>query len=68
MRNVKMARKGNVLVIEVDLAQRLGRSATGKTTIVATTSGNVGVPSSGGDDPHAGVKVGINVYDAAPPA
>jgi hypothetical protein len=56
MQNVNMTVKGKVLTITVDLSKRLGKSASGKTTIVATTSGNQPVP--GGD----GVIIGLNLY------
>lgn len=56
MQNVKMTTKGTKLTIEVDLSQRNGKSASGKTTIIATTSGNQPVP--GGD----GAIIGLNIY------
>ena len=57
MQNVQMTVKGNVLTITVDLSQRLGPSASGKTEIIATTAGNATVP--GQSEP---IKVGLNVY------
>ena len=44
MKNVNMKVEGTKLTIEVDLEARHGRSASGKTTIIATTAGNVSVP------------------------
>lgn len=54
--NVLMEVKDGKLVITVDLAQSFGTSGSGKSTIIASTSGNVSVPG------HEGVKVGLNVY------
>ncbi len=56
MENVKFERKGSKLFIEVDLAERLGKSASGKTTLVATTHGNVPCP---GDE---SIKISVNCY------
>lgn len=56
MENVQMQLEGNTLVIAIDLSQTLGLSSTGKSEIVATTGGNVGVPG------REEVKVGLNVY------
>ena len=54
--NVSMRVDGSILVIEIDLSQTLGLSSTGKSEIVASTGGNVGVPG------QPEVKVGLNVY------
>ena len=59
MKNVEMTVEGNILTIRVDLTKGFGDSSSGKTTIVATTEGNAGVP---GHD----VKVGLNVYRPRP--
>jgi hypothetical protein len=56
MQNVSMSVEKNELVIRVRLDKDLGLSTSGKSRIVATTSGNVSVPGS--ED----VKVGLNVY------
>ncbi|HEY6406504.1 MAG TPA: hypothetical protein VIY29_03440 [Ktedonobacteraceae bacterium] len=56
MQNVEFEVQGEQLVITIDLSQELGTSASGKSVIIATTGGNVGVP--GWED----VKVGLNVY------
>jgi hypothetical protein len=56
MRNVVVSREGDTLVLKVDLTKTLGPSRSGKTTVVASTEGNVRVP---GDKD---VKVGLNVY------
>lgn len=56
MKNVELRVEGDVLILRVDLSKEFGASATGKTTIVASTEGNVAVP--GQDE----IKVGLNVY------
>lgn len=55
MQNVKMAVKGNKLVIEVDLSQEHGISSSGKSMSIASTKGNkdIGVDN---------IKIGLNVY------
>ena len=50
MKNVSMSMDGMMLVIKVDMSQRFGKSASGKTTIIASTEGNVTPP--GVDDPN----------------
>jgi hypothetical protein len=55
MKNVEMTVEGNILTIRVDLSKEFGPSASGKTTIIASTEGNVSIPSR--DE-----KVGLNVY------
>ena len=59
MKNVDIKVEGNTLIIRVDLSKEFGPSASGKTTIVASTEGNVAVPE------HE-VKVGLNVYRPRP--
>lgn len=59
MKNVEMSVEGDVLVIRVDLTRDFGPSSSGKTTIVASTEGNVIVE---GRD----VRVGLNVYRPRP--
>lgn len=56
MTNIEMTTKGDILTIKVDLSKTFGRSKSGKTTIIATTGGNVSVPE------HPEVKVGVNIY------
>jgi len=46
MQNVTMRREGNKLVIEIDLSQDAGPSASGKTRIIASTRGNAPVPET----------------------
>jgi hypothetical protein len=55
MKNVEMSVEGNILTIKVDLSKEFGPSSSGKTTIVASTEGNVAVP-------EREEKVGLNVY------
>ena len=55
MKNIDMQVAGNVLTIKVDLSKNLGPSKSGKTTIIATTAGNISIP---GTD----TKAGINIY------
>jgi hypothetical protein len=47
--------EGNILTIKVDLSKEFGPSSSGKTTIVASTEGNISIPDR--DE-----KVGLNVY------
>ena len=55
MKNVNMKVEGNILTITIDLSKDFGPSSSGKTTIIATTEGNVPVPSR--DE-----KIGLNIY------
>ncbi len=56
MKNVEMKVQDGKLVIEIDLKKEFGRSKSGKTTIVASTCGNVSVPG------FEEIKIGINAY------
>jgi hypothetical protein len=56
MNNVTMKVEGTKLILTVDLSKNLGKSKSGKTTVIGSTQGNVSVP--GKED----VKVGLNVY------
>jgi hypothetical protein len=55
MKNVAMSVAGDVLTITVDLTKEFGPSSSGKTTIIASTEGNVTIPDRE-------EKVGLNVY------
>ncbi|MBX9658904.1 MAG: hypothetical protein K2X00_10080 [Nitrospiraceae bacterium] len=55
MKNVEIAMEGTILTIKVDVSKEFGPSASGKTTIIASTEGNVTIP--GREE-----KVGLNVY------
>jgi hypothetical protein len=56
MKNVEMKMEGNILTIKVDLSKEFGPSSSGKTTIIASTEGNVAI------DGHEEAKIGLNVY------
>ena len=55
-KNVQIEVKGSTLVITCDLTKDHGPSKSGKTTIIATTEGNVSIPG------HEGIKLGLNLY------
>lgn len=56
MKNVDMKIEGNTLVVRMDLTRDFGKSKSGKSTIVASTDGNVSLPGK----PE--VKIGLNLY------
>jgi hypothetical protein len=56
MKNIEMSVDGDILTITVDISKTFGRSSSGKSTIIASTEGNVSIP--GRDE----VKIGLNVY------
>ncbi len=56
MKNIEMSVAGDVLTIKVDLSKTFGKSGSGKSTIIASTEGNVSVPGK------EEVKIGLNVY------
>lgn len=58
MKNIELEVKNNKLTITVDLSKDFGASKSGKTTIIATSEGNVALP----DNP--GIKLGLNIYKA----
>jgi hypothetical protein len=58
MTNVKTEIKGDVLTITVDLSKVNGTSKSGKTDIIATTSGNVKL------EHKSGAVMGLNIYKA----
>ena len=57
LKNVSMKAEGKELVIKIDLSKEFGASKSGKTTIIASTEGNV--PYNDGEQV---VFVGLNVY------
>jgi len=61
MQNIDVKIEKNKLILTVDLTKRLGPSSSGKTTIVASTSGNAKIEG------HEGLQFGLNVFakDAA---
>jgi hypothetical protein len=62
MQNVEMRVEKNKLIIEVDLTKTFGPSKSGKTMIVASTSGNAGLPGVNKEQ----IKVGLNVFKPNP--
>jgi len=56
MKNIEMSLNGDILTIKVDVSKTFGKSSSGKSTIIASTEGNVSIP--GRDE----VKIGLNVY------
>lgn len=56
MTNVKTEIKGDILTITVDLSERHGKSASGKTIVIASTNGSVKVNEA------TGATLGLNVY------
>jgi hypothetical protein len=55
MKNVELLVDGTLLTIKVDLSKDFGPSSSGKTTIIASTEGNVSIP--GREE-----KIGLNIY------
>ena len=55
MKNVELTVEGTMLTIKVDLSQDFGPSSSGKTTIIASTEGNISIP--GREE-----KIGLNIY------
>lgn len=58
MKNIDMVVSGNKLTITVDLSKDFGKSSSGKSVIIASTEGNVGIE---GTD----AKIGLNIYKKA---
>jgi hypothetical protein len=56
MKNVTLAVDGNILTVKIDLSQRCGKSASGKSEVVASTLGNKAVPG------FENIFLGINAY------
>lgn len=61
MTNVKMTRTEKTLTIVVDLSVRGEQSKSGKSIVLASTQGNVSVPSDPSDN-GAVIKIGLNIY------
>ena len=55
MKNVELTLEGTMLTIKVDLSKDFGPSSSGKTTIIASTEGNVSIPDRE-------EKIGLNIY------
>lgn len=60
-KNITVSVDGGILTIKIDIGKRFGPSASGKTIIVASTSGNASIP---GTD----IVLGLNAYTRAPKA
>jgi hypothetical protein len=56
MKNCEMKLTGNILTITVDVSKDFGKSASGKSVIIASTEGNISVPEK--ED----IKIGLNIY------
>ncbi|MCA9451851.1 MAG: hypothetical protein H6750_19270 [Nitrospiraceae bacterium] len=59
MKNVELTVNGTMLTIRIDLSKDFGPSSSGKTTIIASTEGNVSIPDRE-------EKIGLNVYKKKP--
>lgn len=57
MKNIKVQEKGGKLVLEIDLSKTVGKSKSGKNTLIATSNGNRTVVV--GDK---SVTIGLNVW------
>jgi len=55
MQNIDIKVKGNIATLTIDLSKEFGASKSGKTTIVATTSGNQKIEGTE-------VVLGLNCY------
>jgi hypothetical protein len=55
MKNVELTVEGTMLTIKVDLSKDFGPSSSGKTTIIASTEGNISIP-------EREEKIGLNIY------
>lgn len=60
MKNIKMTTKGSKLTIEVDLSKEQGKSASGKSIVIATSEGNQSLAK-----PYQDIKIGLNIYKKA---
>jgi len=58
-KNATMSVSGSILTITVDLSKDFGKSGSGKSTVIATTEGNVSVPGK------EEIKIGLNIYKKA---
>jgi hypothetical protein len=59
MTNITQQLQGNILTLTIDVSKMGTPSASGKSIVIATTSGNAAVQ---GTD----LKLGLNLYRAAP--
>ncbi|MHB1654610.1 MAG: hypothetical protein ACYCVD_19370 [Desulfitobacteriaceae bacterium] len=56
MKNCEMKLNGNILTITVDVSKEFGKSASGKSIIIASTEGSVSIPDK--ED----IMIGLNIY------
>jgi hypothetical protein len=56
MKNCDMKLNGTILTITVDVSKDYGKSASGKSIIIASTEGNVSIPEK------EEIKIGLNIY------
>ena len=56
MKNCEMKLTGTILTITVDVSKDYGKSASGKSIIIASTEGNITVPETDN------IKIGLNIY------
>lgn len=61
MKNVTTKLEGKKLIVTIDLEAKGEPSGSGKTEVIATTSGNVDVPG------FPGFKLGVNCYKPMAP-
>ena len=59
MKNIETSIAGNILTIKVDLSKEFGKSASGKSNVIATSEGNVSIEGT------KDVKMGLNIYTKA---
>ena len=59
MQNIEAIREGDKLHLIIDLGKQYGKSRSGKSSVIATTSGNVRVHDTG----ERVIKMGVNVYE-----
>ena len=55
--NIKTEVNGTIITITIDAAKTYGQSKSGKSTVIASTHGNIMLVING--EPH---KLGLNVY------
>ena len=54
MKNIEISTKGSTLALTIDLSKTQGPSKTGKSIVIATTSGNKEIAP--------GIYMGLNIY------
>ena len=57
MQNITINSKDNLITITIDASIEIGTSKSGKSTLVATTGGNIKV-----DTPEGEITIGVNAY------